>query len=301
MKSNPLNFKQRPQTNLPKHGFAMDNEFAFTSSTGMLLPIYHDLLNAGETVHFKADLFARTQPMVTAALSDVDVYIDWFFVPMSMLYTAFPNVRYMTNDFVSSFWLASENRPSDGSLPVFPLNDFFAGLGADDYSSATNVLIDGGYNANFDCLALSIFRLYNHLGYNPYGIFDNSLYRSRIQTLGLMTSNPSVFPYALLAYQAIYQHHYRLDDREQLRVNSYNVDKTYDIGDSNESVWFLLHYRPWNLDYFTSLKVSPMMASVNMLGGGTSSSTPANLLSQVNNYLYNITSVTQTYYEVQQY
>lgn len=293
MKTNLLNYKQRPQTNLPKHGFAMDNEFAFTSSTGMLLPIYHDLLNAGETVHFKANLFARTQPLVTAALSDVDVYIDWFFVPMSMLYTAFPNLRYMTNDVVSSFWYEQQ---FDGNLPVFDLNSVASSIGDFfEYSDISSLLSSSGYGSTFDCIGTSVFRLFNHLGYNPYGIFDNETYRSRIQTLGLNTSNPSVFPYALLTYQCIYQNHFRLDDREQLNVVSYNVDKTYSIGDTSVNDWFLLHYRPWNLDYFTSIKTSPMMSSVNMLGSNTGSpNTPANLLSKVNNYLYNITANTQT-------
>ena len=104
MKTANLNRLPRHQAQLSRTGHDMSQEFAFTASTGMILPVYQDYLNAGETDYFSGDLICRTQPLVTAAMCDVDIYLDWFFVPCQMLFTLFGSKRWMTNDLISSFY-----------------------------------------------------------------------------------------------------------------------------------------------------------------------------------------------------
>ena len=254
---------------LPRTGFDMSQSFAFTSSTGMILPVYQDILNVGETVYLNGSLFARTQPLVNAAMADVDVYLDWFFVPIPMLYQLFPSIRYQTNDYFSSVFKTEV----DTYGTTLPLTDFNAmmdeiQLVTGTYSADTNsVFTYGSYGSNFDCLGKSIFRLLNHIGMNPYGITHGDT----TPTAWPDNDNPTVFPLFLMAYQAIFQDYFRLDDYEKRNVSSFNADNQFDQQSYPAHQFNLasglcqLQYRPRHKDYFTSVKVSPLSSSVNLL------------------------------------
>lgn len=274
---------------LPRSGFDMSQSFAFTSSTGMLLPVYYDQLNVGETVYLNGSLFARTQPLVNSAIADVDVYLDWFFVPIPMLYQLFTTVRYQTNDYFSSVFNAELKQYGN----ILPLVDIDAQVACENiYSDMTEDYFDiGGMDAEFDCMGKQTFRLLNHLGFNPYGIFHgdtgNPVYENE--------TNPSCFPLMPLAYQAIFQNHYRLDDRELRNQKCCNIDHLFDqqsnpTHDMNPADGlFQLRYRPRHLDYFTDVKVSPIASSMNLLAGDNpltgTNQTPSQLLSYVDNFL----------------
>ena len=94
------NLKNAPAhtAHLARSSFPMDQGFVYTASTGMILPTYSDLINVGESLYINSSLGVRTQPLVTAAMCDVHVNLDWFFVPVSKLYTLFPSLRYLTTD-----------------------------------------------------------------------------------------------------------------------------------------------------------------------------------------------------------
>ena len=283
--------RQMPQhvAHLPRTGFDMSQSFAFTSSTGMILPVYQDILNVGETVYLNGSLFARTQPLVNAAMADVDVYLDWFFVPIPMLYQLFPSIRYQTNDYFSSVFKTEV----DTYGTTLPLTDFNAMMDeiqnvTGTYASDTNdVFTYGSYGSDFDCLGKSIFRLLNHVGMNPYGI----VHGDTTPTAWPDDSNPTVFPLFLMAYQAIFQDYFRLEDYEMRNVLSFNADNQYDQ-QSNPSHQFnlasglvQLQYRPRHKDYFTSVKVSPLSSAVNLLNSDNTN--VSQVLSQVDNYLDN--------------
>lgn len=270
---------------LPRTGFDMSQSFAFTSSSGMLLPVYQDVLNVGETVYLNGSLFSRTQPLVNAAMADVDVYLDWFFVPIPMLYQLFPSIRYATNDFFSSVF-SDQVFMSGTNLPLCQLDGVSDEIHLLTYGSQTRyAFAHGGFSNSFDCLGKQTFRLWNHLGLNPYGIFHGDDTAPNYKT----ESNPTVFPLFGLAYQAIFQDYYRLEDYEYRNVRSFNVDKYHDQQDSVDMMTDLtegrwqLRYRPRHKDYFTSVKVNPILGSMNLTALDRSS--PGDILSKVDSYL----------------
>lgn len=282
MNAKNLNSKPGARANLSRTGFDMSQEFAFTSSVGMCLPTYQDFLNVGESVHFSGDMIIRTQPLVTASMCDIDIYLDWFFVPASMLFTLWPSKRWQTNDFVSDFYDVSVM--SDN----FPIFDIQYHLHNDDYtysSPADSMYTVSPWGNDFECLGKSQFRLANHLGFNPYGIFKGD---GTAKTEYASQDNPNVFPLFALAYQCIWQDYFRLpvDDyvrrRMSFNVDSYGVGSYTAIQDLSKSL-FQLNYRPRNMDYFTSVKASPLFSSVNSFDANFSRTSV--FLSAVRNYL----------------
>ena len=278
---NELNFKPNYRAKLPRTDFNMSQTFGFSAAPGMLLPVYQDFLNAGESEYFSGNLFARTQPLVTAAMCDVDVYLDWFFVPLQMLYLNAGSLRWQTNDFLSSAAMAQS---VSGYFPLVSLEDVFDEFmdgDANYYSDAPDYELFGSAVANS-------FRLLNHLGLNPYAAFRGVV--SDPADMQHDMHSPNIFPMFALAYQAIYQDYYRvpLDDRIKRNIKSFNLDYMA-VQESGASVLnidsfgiFELRFRPLHMDYFTSVKVSPILAAMNLSDGLPSTAA----LSAIDNYLY---------------
>lgn len=280
--------RQMPQhtAHLPRTGFDMSQRFAFTSSCGMILPVYQDILNVGETVYLNGELFSRTQPLVTSAMADVDVYLDWFFVPIPMLFQLFPSIRYQTNDYFSSVF-QSEITQFGTYLPLSDISAQAKECQSFLYSAPpSSVFSNAGYGSEFDCIGKQTFRLLNHLGFNPYAIFNGDTnadvkYRTQI--------NPTVFPLFPLAYQAIYQDYFRIEDYEKRDPRCCNFDWAYNQQSVPDNDYALqdgllaLRYRPRHKDYFTSVKVSPISSSINLLSGDNSN--PSAILQKVDSFL----------------
>ena len=257
---------------LPKTDHDMSQSFGFSPSTGMILPVYYDLLNPDETVYYGGNLFSRSQPLVTAAMADVDVFVDWFFVPLSMLCLNAVNAFYETNDLLSSAYPAA-GRTAAGNFPLINITDSVkvSNVVSDyaKYYSDNSLYGSLGEDKRFDCYGTATFRLLNHLGYNPYGVFGSETGDS-LASLQHDPNNPNVFCQYALAYQAIWEDYFRvpLDDRIKRNVTTFNVDNL-DTTISNVGVdrkYFRLHYRPFAFDYFMSVKSSPIGSGVNMTG-----------------------------------
>lgn len=291
MQQNPLSIKPEHKAQLPRTGHPTSQSFGFTSSTGMILPVFYDFLRAGESVHYEGTLFSRSQPMVTAAMADVDVYVDWFFVPAQMLLLNIGSMMWMTNDMISS--AVDPITTQEGLLPVVNINDNMdiimgynsAGYGASWY----DVLGARGEDNRFDCVGSSVFRLFNHLGLNPNGIFHKDM--SGGYNFQHDPVNPNIFPMFLLAYQAIYQDYFRIDSRERRDIFSFNLDSYENTQGTPFSIAefqvFKLRYRPYHQDYFTGVNPTPIMDSVNMMGSSNSviGPSPSEVLQRIDNYL----------------
>lgn len=283
------------EAHLPRTGFDMSQSMAFTSAPGMILPVYQDLLNVGETVYLNGSLFGRTQNLLNASMCDVDFYIDWFFVPLPMLYQLFPSIRYQTNDYFSSSF-QGEVTANGSYLPLAYMNELVGGTANEGRrAQATSQVFSVGGKSSadaWDCYGKQTFRLLNHFGFNPYGMFNGwTGAGAEGQDLGKYASqqNPNVFPLYPLAYQAIFQNYFRIEDREkpyQLCCNfDYFHDQQSDL--NHKSIpshgVFQLRYRPRHKDYFTSVKVSPILSSMSLLDGNNTQ--VGQILSKVNNYL----------------
>lgn len=249
-----LNKKPTHQAQLSKSMHDLSHTFDFTSAPGMLLPLEHDVLNPGESIRCKVDLSqTRTLPLAQAAYLDLDLHVDYFFVPFDILFSNFSSFIYQVRDNFSS------NFMSDGTgLPLLSMENAKLTL----YHIRTTYPNPSGLNGLFDSYGAGAIRLLDHLGLGTLNTDTGQGVENRFY-------NPNVFPYQLLAYNAIYQYYYRLDDYEKLDNSTFNVDKYFNtaIPDSTTLLnrpWFELHYRPRYMDYFNSLKNSPIVSPTNI-------------------------------------
>ena len=251
----------RHEAHLARSSFSMGQNLTYTASTGMILPIYSDLLNVGESVYLNSSLMVRTQPLVTAALCDIHINVDWFFVPVSKLFTLFPSLRYQTNDPISDFYNVDSNNPAvDGRLPLFNLDKHLYCTG--QLSAPGTTYYEKGLSVRFGAQSLNCFRLADMLGYNPLAAF--------IPQTDTRKFNPNVFPWRALAYQCIYQEHYRNDMYERKNTKSYNVDSLYDTSSPDETYFFrdlfYLRFCPRHKDYFNIVRPQPYLSAINLIG-----------------------------------
>lgn len=247
---------------LARSSFPMDQGFVYTASTGMILPTYSDLINVGESLYINSSLGVRTQPLVTAAMCDVHINLDWFFVPVSKLYTLFPSLRYLTNDPLSDFYnLDGPSRATDGDLPLYNLDKHMYCDGVPAQSGQSVYGTEEGLSSRFGANSLNVFRLADMLGYHPYSAF---IYQENYKV------NPNVFPWRALAYQCIYQEHFRNDMYERKNISAYNCDSLYDAAgadvNSAKRQLFYLRFCQRQKDYFNVTRPQPYLSAINLLG-----------------------------------
>ena len=235
----------------------LSHKFGFTATVAHLLPVFHDFLNPGETVELGFNYNLRTQPLQSAAMVDIKSHVEYFFVPMFLLYEPFGDMMENIVDRFSSLY------PKPGSAQtvssVLPVMDF-------------NNVVKGAMQAEdsrligFEEWMNHVYRLFDMLGYNNSDInFTGGSNRA---------DNPSVFPYPILAYNCIYQYYYRLDTRERFNQHVFNWDQYFNdliVDYSNQGnltvdPWdfIRLYYRPKDSDYFTDAKVSPIVDVLNL-------------------------------------
>lgn len=230
----------------------LSHDLTITCTTGHLLPVFFDYLNPGESVKIAAPFELRTMPMQAAAMLNIRCHMEYFFVPMQLLFSAFGNVFYGVTDNFSSLY------PVTGviskTLPVVSVGQYFA-----YYRSRGSNIYTG------ERCWQTMYRLADLLQYDLQDFWESGTSSSGVY-------NPFVFPANYLAYNAIYEHYYRLDTREQFKNRLFNLDWLYTfsggipVGHISQNV-FDLKCRPMADDYFTSVKVSPIVDALNVSGG----------------------------------
>ena len=96
-----VNAKPHYEAHLNKSSFDVSQTLNFTSSCGHILPVWYDIVNPHEKINLSCDLFTRTQPLVNAPMTDIDEYVDFFFVPFSLLFGHFDSWIYGIDDYHS--------------------------------------------------------------------------------------------------------------------------------------------------------------------------------------------------------
>lgn len=259
-----LNEKLRHTAHLPRTSFNMNQGFVFTSSTGMILPVYSDLLNVGETVYINSSLMQRSQPIVTAAMADIHFSVDWFFVPMSMLFTLWPSLRWNTNDPISDFYAEADGRVLnvDRYLPLYDINKHM-NMDGDNIIGEPSY-VNGLRQDRFGMQGYNIYRLADMLGFNPMNAWQDS------SVSGSTKYNPNVFPWRALAYQCIYNNYYINEDYEQRNVKSYNCDSAFNnsslVGEYSTRQLFYLRFAQKRHDYFYNTRPAPYLSGINLMG-----------------------------------
>ena len=287
-----------------RYGHNLGHDFSFTSSTGHLLTLFGCRMQPKDTIQGRVDMFTRTQPLVQPANVEIEEFIDYFFVPLEMLYSGMGDYLYQVNEPYSS--VTQRNLDLNKSnLPILDWEDEMQGSLENifgQYMNGDDVVLgiqvdpeETGFADTYglDNGFLSVYRNLFHNYYNPNGLFkwvkDNEGIVGEDPDLAIPADyfQPNVFPLYLMAYNCIYQHFFRLDDREQFRAETYNIDSVIYGGSTLSSNFgrdfFDLKYRPRFFDYFTSAKVAPLINGNNILASGVNTD-----LSNVNNYLSSV-------------
>lgn len=317
---------QMPALNSQK-GFSMhdlSHYFGFKCSTGHIVPLECDILNPNERVRLKADMYVRMQPLVTPAMVDIDVDIHYFFVPMQMLDINFGRKWSQTKELFTSMVSNSAQSEINKNLFRFSVSDTFV-----NYRRSTIYNSDALKNYtssnSLECAGSRIFRLLDYFGLNPYvslkgsaRTFDTDAddnvtaiddYGSEFTSKNDYgnTFDPYLFVYQILAYNAIWEYWYRLEDRDTFDNSLFNLDKLNSANSMNWQVknlfggdsqqygkqidMFGIKYCPQRKDYFTSSFRAPVINGLNFLQGNTDAL--FNMLPNINNnsqYLSNNSS-----------
>ena len=295
--SKKLNSMPSYTANLPHQAHDVSQSTAYTTCPGMLSPVYHDMLHVGDKIHFSASEFVRLNPLESQPLGKIDVHLDYFFVPLSVMYTPATSMFYQTDDLFSSVFSVS----GDFEVDSFPTYDFASLF---DYLKPLNGMLNPNvtnscvftnnyligqifYPSNvFDCFGKSVYRIWDFLDMSPDCLLDAIGGVKDGDNHTIKDFYPSYTPWFALAYQAIYQLYFRNDDREP-KIYHYNIDNFgvngYHIIESpnKQKSIFQINYASRPKDYFNSVKVSPMFSSISMLNA------PDNVFHSVNNWINN--------------
>ena len=241
-------------------GFPLDHIVNFTSVPGYLIPIAKQILDPGDKVKISTYLRTITQPLASPAMATIIERIEWFAVPIEQLYRPFATKYYGINDVDSDLLDTSYNNDQLPAVKLDDLNYWMINRPLNFVTQASLPVTQPTYS--------EAKRLCDALGY-PASVGDAT------SGVNFLQSVNALFP---AAYQKIYYDHYRLTDREVNDPKAYNFDS---IGLSNGTPFitnaspgyrlnklYMLRKRPYRRDYFTSLKVSPLMgnADVNAIG-----------------------------------
>lgn len=297
--SKKLNSMPNYTANLPHQAHDVSQSTAYTSCPGMLSPVYHDMLHVGDKIHFSASEFVRLNPLISQPLGKIDVHLDYFFVPLSVMYTPTTSLFYQTDDLISDIF-GNSNFSTD-SFPVFDFKTWLEDHYQQDLAHPDSVLTGnpvmyprkGTINKNtlptfsFDCRGKSIYRIMDLLDMGPDALLDaigDVRSRDGNGDKYIYDYYPNYTPWFALAYQAIYQLYFRNDDREPKNYH-YNIDSYGYSGNliheviGDDKPLFAMNYCSRPKDYFNSVKVSPMFSSISMLNA------PGNIWQSVNEWI----------------
>ena len=244
-----LDKNQRIRTSKPKQDFDLSHDYLFTATTGQLRPVTHDVVQPGDYVKGKFNFFLRTMPLSTAAMVDVDFMVDYFFVPMELIWLPFGAWWSQTKSYPfnnKSFFANNTPLPSLGSIPLLSIN-----------------LFQLSWNNSFGDSRYQRLRLLDDLGLSGIAFGDDNAFVANSE--GSSPRYPEIFPWQLAAYECIYQHFYRNEEREPFSSAGYSFsDKTYSSSVIDIALFYpRMRYLNRMDDYFTASKLSPLVANIN--------------------------------------
>ena len=236
------------QAKLNREDHNLSQPLGFTCAPGMLLPVFCDIATPGDTYYIHHDLnFMRTAPLIAPSMIDVKVHYDSYFVPMQMLFQPFENAQFSLQEILSSNYSVAQFRNQE--LPRMDYLEVMREIGA-----GSDVLTQE---------RLEAYRLFNMLDL-PCDAFCG-----KTAVAGTVGTG---FPWQLATYQCIWQHIFRLDDKDSFDHDCFNMDRFYNSADTITSNYssvqnmFRLRYRPWAFDYFTSSYRSPIVSNAGTQG-----------------------------------
>ena len=281
------------QNHVHRSGCDISQKNAFTAKSGELLPIFWDLALPNSTYRIRPQYFTRTLPVETSAYTRVREYIDFYAVPIDLLWKSFDSSVIQMGDKapVQSSALTtplkvSGDLPWNGNAygasspdPSSGYSNFFGFNKADLTHKLLTYLNYGNIVPPSSTMGSSTSRWFNFQKPLSAGVLPNYS-QKYVYNLGV-----SLLP--LLAYQKIYQDFFRWAQWEAADPTSYNVD--WYNGDGNlfgsgifnsippsNGYWkrdnmFSLRYCNWNKDMFMGFLPNSQFGDVSVISVGEDS------------------------------
>ena len=235
------------RADLKRDDHDLSQRLGFTTSTGMLSPIWFDFATPGDAYYIQHDMpLLRSQNLAAPAMIDVKVHFETFFVPLQMIYQPSENTLFSLKSLQSNFYNQANLR--NNSFPLF------------DYGGFITTVINPQGSWYVTDVRTDAFRLADLMGLCPDNFTDVN-YTYQHQTAF------AFFPWQLLAYHTIYQYYYRLDDKTDFNNSCCNWDSSYGSAQPVGSAlidMMTIHQRPWDFDYYTSIYRSPIVSNPNV-------------------------------------
>lgn len=271
-----------------RSGFDLQRRNAFTAKAGELLPVYCRLTYPGDSFRLGIQSFTRTMPVNTAAFTRIREYFNWYWVPLRLINKNLaPSLVKMYNQPVQATAINS-NRSIIDSLPYTSADSIDkllkSVLSSNEGGSSGNVLSRKnvfGFNiASCSAKLIQYFR-YGNISVDKnstfYGLYDSNEKNDFQRNINF---NLNILPF--LAYQKIYNDHFRFEQWEKQVPYTYNVDfytggdilsslstdlfrKNY-IGSAN---YFTLRYVNWNKDMFMGVMPDTQLGEVASIGAAS--------------------------------
>lgn len=258
--ANSVMSKPSLQPRKGRNGFDLSFHRNYTSPLGALLPIFSDFAIVGDKYRLNTQTFVRTEPLEKAAFARFKHHVDWFFVPMTQLYSLWNEFYNQTNDVMSSIFPSVQNISTGNIWPqctVFPTyGKFFLNNIAGFSEFDTSLKVTSYYADEFGVPKVWNFRR----------MWDMFGYGSLTRRGGVDTFTEKYLLIDFLAYHKCYHSHYRPTQWFANDPSVYNVDRYYSqVSGVDQSVvtkiLTTVHYRPYRKDYFTNIMPSPVFNS----------------------------------------
>lgn len=238
-----------------RNAFNLSNENHLTANFGQLIPVMVKEVIPGDKFKVHTESVVKLAPMQAPAMSRIDVYFHYFFVPNRLVYSNWEN--FITGGERGQFMPDNPMSPTLTDQPVAPFFDIVKAAA-------------GGY-----CVPCS---LADYMG---------------IPTLEApvsVTDLPPINALPFLAYHKIYSDWFR---DEMLNVNEFQSYGDGEISQEFYPALFEIHNRAWKKDYFTSARPDTQLGSPVQipLSGNITASSPFRFASPLYNGAQPISNV----------
>lgn len=215
----------------PRNAFDMSHSTLFSSPAGLLQPVFKMELLQGDRLKIGLSNITRTRPLNTSAFMTFDEKIDFWAVPIRLLWSDWKSWRLRQTYRHRTTELSDVGKQY--LHPYCRYADISDSLGSMTFAKTTN-------NPQLDfftprmCFAL---RMLDHLmygipkltGLDMISMYKdpNSLTSSIVSYYNGLSPMTPVNYFRLAAYQCIYMHGYRNEEYEKLDPSYYNVDNLF--------------------------------------------------------------------------
>lgn len=277
---------QRPKVSAKYSRNAFDRSFSVNTSyqLGGLDCFLAQPFIAGSHIKLNRAIFQRTSDVNTAAFPKVDTHVEFFSVPIRLLWMYWNNFKLRIQDFGSTLQgnvtqssSSASFTPSQPSCPAFDVAALHREINAILYDSSTSTTY---WTSDLKKNATGAYRLLSAMGYGQYPLVSTS----SVETSQSKAVSYLVNPFKALAYQKVYYDHFRNTAYESNDPIYYNVD---DILTSSAALskrvakWFEYRYVNYRKDYLQS--IYPALNYVSSSPSGLQWSVPDTVMGALGN------------------